>query len=73
MEFFVKIVKVFQLLTIFAKSSVFDIWLGSNYTSGTCNYKPQYNLINNIAFDDGNYKTGIVFIIAESFSKFERF
>ena len=33
MEFFIKIVNGFQWLTIFAKSSILDIWLGSETTS----------------------------------------
>ena len=32
MKHFVKIVKVFQPLTIFAKLSILDVWQGSEYT-----------------------------------------
>ena len=32
MELFAKIVNSFQPVTIFAKSSILDIWLGSEYT-----------------------------------------
>ena len=34
MKPFTKIVKIFQLLTIFAKSSILDFRLGSGYASG---------------------------------------
>ena len=33
MELFAKIVNAFQLLTIFAKSFILDIWLGFEYAS----------------------------------------
>ena len=33
MELFVKIVNNIKLLTIFTKSSILDIWMGSKYTS----------------------------------------
>ena len=34
MEIFAKIVNGFTLFTIFAKSSILDVWLDSGYTSG---------------------------------------
>ena len=34
MESFAKIVNGFKPLTIFAKLSILDVWLGSEYTSG---------------------------------------
>ena len=34
MEFFAKIVDSFQSLTIFAKGSIIDVWMGSQDTSG---------------------------------------
>ena len=33
MELFMEIVNGWKLLTIFAKSSILDIWLGSEYAS----------------------------------------
>ena len=33
MKAFLKIVNVFQSLTIFAKSSILDVWQGSEYVS----------------------------------------
>ena len=34
LELFLKLVSGFQLLTIFAKSSILDVWQGSEYASG---------------------------------------
>ena len=36
MEIFEKIVNDFQQLAIFAKDSILDVWLGSEYTSVLC-------------------------------------
>ena len=33
MDFFAKILNNFQLLTIFAKGSILDVWRGSEYAS----------------------------------------
>ena len=35
MERFAKIVNVIHLLAIFAKSSILDVWLGSEWASGS--------------------------------------
>ena len=34
MDCFAKIVNVFQVLNIFAKGSILDVWQGSEYTFG---------------------------------------
>ena len=38
MEQFVKIVNGIKLLTVFTKSSILDVWMGSKYTSVICKY-----------------------------------
>ena len=38
MELFVKIVNDVKLLTIFKKSSILDVWMGSKYTSAFWKY-----------------------------------
>ena len=44
MELFAKIVKGFQLLNNFVKQSFLDLWLGTDCTSGSCEFGKKIDL-----------------------------